>query len=218
MPPKQGLARKHGAKTRQCARATTPHTHAQLRSPNSDALTGLEGLDEATLLSLSMDTPVRLTPPPGNDRIIPESSDSSPTPLSRTRVSNELMQATLDRLGFGPPNDLSSPHISVTSTPTNSEAGTAQRTGHEEKVPTAEDPDLSMDASGTDEYGQIIGLFQRIAQRTGHSVSSLIVEWALLHARTNMVEKRETMRQQAFEERVNKAIELVGEFFFSQLH
>jgi hypothetical protein len=128
------------------------------------------------------------------------------------------MQATLDRLGFGPPNDLSSPHISVTSTPTNSEAGTAQRTGHEEKVPTAEDPDLSMDASGTDEYGQIIGLFQRIAQRTGHSVSSLIVEWALLHARTNMVEKRETMRQQAFEERVNKAIELVGEFFFSQLH
>jgi hypothetical protein len=131
------------------------------------------------------------------------------------------MQATLDRLGFGPPNDLSSPHISVTSTPTNSEAGTAQRTGHEEKVLTAEDPDLSMDASGTDdsdEYGQIIGLFQRIAQRTGHSVSSLIVEWALLHARTNMVEKWETIRQQAFEERVNKAIKLVGEFFFGQLH
>ena len=74
-----------------------------------------------------------------------------------------------------------------------------------------------MDASGTDdldEYGQIIGLFQRIAQRTGHSVSSLIVEWALLHACTNMVEKRETIHQQAFEERVNKAIELVGEFFF----
>jgi diketogulonate reductase-like aldo/keto reductase len=98
--------------------------------------------------------------------------------------------------------------------------------GHEEKIPTVKEAVPTIKASGTDDldgYGQIIRLFQQIAQRIGHSVNSLILEWALCHAHTNMVKRRADghmsnamiARQQAFEEEVNKVIKLVGDFFCS---
>jgi hypothetical protein len=97
---------------------------------------GLEGLDEETLRSLSIDAPVRLTPSPESDNLIAE---SSPTPPSKIRLSNEVMEATLEQLGFGPPNDLSDLPISPTPMPPNSETSTTRTFGHEEKVPKAKD-------------------------------------------------------------------------------
>jgi hypothetical protein len=110
--------------------------------------------------------------------------------------------------------------------PENFETSIVQTFGHQEKVSTADEQVPTMEASDTghlNEYRQIIGLFRQIAQRTGDSVSSLILEWALLHARINMVETRVahshdsdamTVHECAFEEKVNKAIELVGSFLF----
>jgi hypothetical protein len=63
------------------------------QSPSSDAVYGLEELDKETLLSLSLDAPTRLTPPPGNNAL---TSESSPTPLSKKQVSSDVMEATLD--------------------------------------------------------------------------------------------------------------------------
>ena len=107
-------------------------------------------------------------------------------------------------------------------------------TSREEKVPTvkapvstAEERLPTVEASGTDDsdaYGQITELFQQIAQKTGHSVHSIILEWALLHAHTDLVKGRVahghlvsnamTVRQQAFEDEANNVIELVSVFFF----
>jgi len=202
MSTKQASTRKPGAKGLKSAKASVS---TELRSPNSNVLSGLEDLDEETLLSLSLDVPVRLTPPPfKNDTL---TSESSPTPLSKMRVSSEVMNATLERLGFGPPNDLSNLPTLPSPTPENFEVSTA---GHKEKAPSSE-------ASGDsgpdclDAYGQISQLFQQIAQRTGHSVSTLILEWALLHAHHGHMSKAKTAtHQQAFEEEVGKVVNLVG--------
>lgn len=225
MRTKQVFARKGGLKVLKSAGGT-----AELRSTNSNALSGLEGLDEETLLSLAIDAPVQLTPSPENNSLILE---SSPTPSSKIRVSDEVLEATFKRLGFGPPNDLSNFPVSPSPTPANSETSTAGLSNREEYAPTAGAPVLTaekkgstMDAPGTDDsdtYSQIFGLFQQIAQRTGHSVHSLILEWALLHAHTALAKGRvhdhlsNTMmaRQEVFEEEVNKVIKLVSFFFRS---
>jgi hypothetical protein len=229
MPTRRALGGKRSAKVPNLARGT-----AYPPSPNSNVLSqaGFEELDEETLLSLSVDAPVRLTPPPGNNS---RSSEFSPTPLSKMRVSKAVMEATLEQLGFGPPNDLSNLYISPSPTPANSEISTVG-TSCEEKVPTVKAPVLTVEerlptveASGTDDsdtYGQITELFQQIAQKTGHSVHSIILEWALLHAHTDLVKGRVahghlvsnamTVRQQAFEDEANNVIELVSVFFLVQ--
>jgi hypothetical protein len=196
MPVKKGSARKHNAEVPKLMREPASHVPTKRRTPNSDVLSGLEDLDDDTLLSLSLDAPARLTPPPGNG------------PLSKVQVSTEVMEATLDRLGFGPPNDLSDLPISISTTPTSSAASEPVLTG--------------VETSGTDDsdaYDQITGLFQQVAQRTGQSVNTIILEWALLHAHTDLVKRRVahghisnamSARQEAFEEEVNKVIELVG--------
>jgi len=184
---------------------------------------GLEGLDEETLLSLSLDTPVRLTPPPGDNPLV---SEPSPIPLSKMHVSNEVMVATLERLGFGPPNDLSNLLTLPSPTPANSDVSMMEASSHEKKVPTVEGTVSTLGASCTDDsdaYGQINSLFQKIAQRSGHSVNTLILEWALLHVHTDMVKRQiadsrmssvMAAHQRVFEEEANKAVNLVGEFFF----
>jgi hypothetical protein len=187
-------------------------------------LSDLEDLDEDTLLSLSLNAPARLTPPPENAPLI---SESSGTLLSNVQVSTDVMQATLDRLGFGPPNDLSNIPISPSPTPTNSEIGTTGMFGYEEEDPTVkESVPTSVEASADDmnayASGQILRLFHQVAQRSGQSVNTLILEWALRHVHTDLVKRRvahghqstsTTAHQQAFQEEVNKAIELVGESF-----
>lgn len=112
-------------------------------------------------------------------------------------------------------------------TPANSETSTSTGTfGHKKKVPTAEGRAPSVEPSGNDDsdvYDEILGLFEQIAQRTGHSVNSLILKWVLLHAHTDLVKRRVayghmsnamTACQQAFEEGVNTVIQQVGEPFF----
>ena len=137
------------------------------------------------------------------------------------------MQATLDRLGFGPPHDYIS--ISPSPTPAKSEISTTGTFGHEEEGHVAEEPDpTSVEASADDmnayTSGQILRLFHEIAQRTGQSVNAIILEWALLHAHMDLVKRRVahghlstsmTARQHAFEEEANKVIGLVGEIFLS---
>lgn len=218
MPTNKTSSRKQGAKVH---RGKGSQLSTELQAPG--LLSGFEDLDEGTLLSLSVDAPIQLSPPPNNNPLIPE---TSPTPLSKMRVSNEVMVATLERLGFGPPNDLSSLQTSSSPSPTpaNSEASITGSFGYEEKVPTTEGTVPTLGASHTDDsdaYGQINRLFQQIAQRTGHSVDTLILEWALLHAHTDMVKRQVThnrmldlmaAHQKAFDEEVNKAISLVGEF------
>ena len=215
---RQASARNNGVKTSKLARETASQPSTELTLPNSNILsTGFGDLDEQTLLSLSMDAPVQLSPPAINTLLI---SDSSPTPLSKMRVASEVMDATLERLGFGPPNDLSTLPILLSPTPADSEVtGTSS---HEEKAePTAEGKAPTSEVSGadvSDAYGQITGLFQQISQMTGHSLHTLIIEWALLYAHTDMVKRRTahgrmpnttTADQQTFEEEVNKAINLV---------
>jgi hypothetical protein len=220
MPTDKTSSRKQGAEAR---RGKGSQLSTELQAPS--LLSGFEDLDEGTLLSLSVDAPIQLSPPPNNNPLIPE---TSPTPLSKMRVSNEVMAATLERLGFGPPNDLSSlltsPSPSPTPTPANSEVSMTGSFGYEEKAPTTEGTVPTLGASHTDDsdaYGQINRLFQQIAQRTGHSVDTLILEWALLHAHTDMVKRQVThnrmlglmaAHQKVFNEEVNKAISLVGGF------
>jgi hypothetical protein len=223
MPPKKVLSFKHGAEAN-LARGTASHIPTKCPSPNSVVLSGLEDLDEDTLLSLSLDTPAQLTPPPGNAPLI---SESSGTPLSNMQVSTDMMQATLDQLGFGSPNDLSNIPISPLPTPTNSEISTTGTFGYEEEDPTAEESvSTSVEASANNmnayASSQILRLFHQVAQRSGQSVNILILEWALCHVHTDLVKRRVAhghqstsmmAHQQAFQEEVNKVIELVGESF-----
>jgi hypothetical protein len=226
MPPKKGSGRKKGADVPKLARGTASRTTR--RSPVSDALCGLEELDEETLLTLSLDAPVQLSPSPGNSPLIPE---SAPVPLSNAQVSTELIEATLERLGFGPPNDMSNLPVPPSPTPANSEIISVETSVCDQSPSTAEESVSSSsvevpDNDDSDEYDQIGGLFQQIARRTGHSVNSLVLEWALLHAHTDLVKRQVThdhvsnamtARQQAFEEEANKIIELVGDIFLVSL-
>jgi hypothetical protein len=210
MPTNKASARKKGAKTPNSAKDKGSEDSAELLAPSSQvsrATSYLEGLDERTLLSLSMDTPVRLTPPEDD----PSVPDSSPSPLSKKRISNEVMAATLERLGFGAPNDFSNLLTLSSSTPSTAEVtmGVPHR---EEQVPTTEGTVPTVEAPRTDTldtYGLINKLFQQVAQRTGRSVNTLILEWALLHAHTDEVNR--TARRQVFEEEVDKMIRLVGD-------
>ena len=199
MPTKKNPSRKHGPEVPKPVKGTNSHILPEHRAHKLDTLSGLEDLDEDTLLSLSLDTPTRLTPSP------------------------DVMQATLDRLGFGPPNDLTSLPVSPTPTPTNSITSSAGKSGLDEKITTAEEPVPtsveSSDADDIDAYGQISGMFHQIAQRTGQSVNVVILEWALLHAAKRQVAHDHrstamTARQQTFEEEADKVIELVGQFFW----
>jgi hypothetical protein len=191
-------ARKHGAKELKPASGNGSRNSTELRATPQVSF-GLEDLDEETLLSLSLDTPVQLTPPHRSEPLV---SESPPTPVSKMCVSNEVMAATLELLGFGPPNDLSSCRTLLSPTPENSESSITGANSHEKKLPILE-PSCTNDA-----YGQINEIFQQIAQRTGNSVDNLILEWALHHARTDTMK-----RQQVFEEEVNKAINLVRAAF-----
>lgn len=89
MSTKKVSAHKRGVKELKPVRGTIPTKH---RSPSLDGVYGLEELDEEILLSLSLNAPTRLTLPPGNNALI---SESSPTPLSKERVSSDVMEATL---------------------------------------------------------------------------------------------------------------------------
>ena len=75
---------------------------------------------------------------------------------------------------------------------TNSETSITRTFDCEENGLTANDPFPITKGSGTkhsDKYGQILRLFQQIAHRTGNSVNSLILEWALLHVCMDMVKR-----------------------------
>ena len=220
MPTTKTSSRKHGAKVTKSSRGTDSKIFTKRRATNSES-DGLEELDEDTLLSFSMDTPARLTPPPGNGLI----SYSSPMPLLTEQYSTDVMQATLDRLGFGPPNDLSNLPISPTPAPTTPKTSTMEMLGEDE---TASEPVLtsveSSDADDVDAYCQITKLFHQVARRTGQSVNVLILEWALLHAHTDLAKRRVAhahmsaamaARQQAFDEETDKIIEIVRYSFFS---
>jgi hypothetical protein len=224
MPMDKSSARKQGVRAH---RGKGSQLTNELRAPGLQVSSGFEDLDEETLLSLSVDAPVRLSPPPKTDSLIPETSP--PTPLSKMHISNELMAATLERLGFGPPNDLSNLLTSPSPTPANSEVNITGASGYEEKLPTAEGTISTLEASHTDDsdaYGQINDLFQQITQRSGHSVNTLILKWALLHAHSDVVKRQiahnrmldlMAAHQRAFDKEVNKAISLVRESFFIQL-
>ena len=77
------------------------------------------------------------------------------------------------------------------------------------------------DTDDLDAYDQITGLFQQVAQRTGQSVNTIILEWALLYAHMDLVKRwvahghisnAMSACQEAFKEEVNKVIELGGGF------
>jgi hypothetical protein len=110
--------------------------------------------------------------------------------------------------------------------PTNPEASTTGTFGEDETA--SETVSTTVESSGADDidaYGQIIRLFHQVARRTGQSVNVLILEWALLHAHTDLAKRQVahahmsavmTARRQIFEEEVDKVIELVGlSFYFS---
>ena len=88
MPTKQQSA--CTAKVPKVAKGAVSHTSTKPCPPN--VLSDLEDLDKETLQSLTIDAPVRLTPPPGNDHFI---SEPSPAPLSKMQLSDEMMEATL---------------------------------------------------------------------------------------------------------------------------
>ena len=65
-------------------REPASHVPSKHRTPNLDVLSGLKDLNDDTLLSLSLDAPAWLTPPPENGS------------LSKVQVSTEVMEATLN--------------------------------------------------------------------------------------------------------------------------